>query len=154
MGTNEWNKYYFTTTLQRAKTYLKIIKKLEFDIHGEISSEFIYTWLVSNAEKMQKELNHRGYGIIKTERLDFNFTKLQLIVYFEEFLSEKIELDFIFQDLPYLIYNCKKVKDLIKPLKNLLFYLKNNLFAYIQDIRETMNYYYNENDELSLNYYS
>ncbi|KKM96946.1 hypothetical protein LCGC14_1173080, partial [marine sediment metagenome] len=79
MGTNEWNKYYFTTTLQRAKTYLKIIKKLEFDIHGEISSEFIYTWLVSNAEKMQKELNHRGYGIIKTERLDFNFTKLQLI---------------------------------------------------------------------------
>ncbi|KKM05646.1 hypothetical protein LCGC14_1752040, partial [marine sediment metagenome] len=57
-------------------------------------------------------------------------------------------------NLPYLIYNCKKVKDLIKPLKNLLFYLENNLLAYIQDIRETMNYYYNENDELSSNYYS
>ncbi|KKN23947.1 hypothetical protein LCGC14_0899770, partial [marine sediment metagenome] len=74
--------------------------------------------------------------------------------YFEEFLSEKIELDFIFQDLPYLIYNCKKVQNLIKPLKNLLFYLKNNILAYIQDITETLNYYYKENDEISLSYYS
>ncbi|KKN34163.1 hypothetical protein LCGC14_0796400, partial [marine sediment metagenome] len=79
MGTNEWDKYYFTTTLQRAKTYLKTIKKLELDIHRELSSDFIYTWLVSNSEKMQKELNHKGYGVIKTESIDFTLSKLELI---------------------------------------------------------------------------
>lgn len=132
MRTKEWDiYYYYTTTLQRAETYLKIIKKLELNIHEEIYSDIIYSWLVSNAEMMQIELDYMGYGTIRTNCRNFGYTKLQLICYFEEYLSEKVKLDFIFRDLPYFIYSCKKTKSIIKPLKNLFFYIRNSFLMEI-----------------------